>query len=96
MEQQDKNKWVDEVMHSLDGMQRANPKTDIYAGMMQRMRAGKGNIRALLPKVAAAAVLLLVVNIASAYHATQKTKEAARQGVYQTIDEQISILDNSY
>lgn len=92
MDQPDKNIWVDEVMDSLAGMQRVAAPAGMYEGVMSRIARNKNNIRILLPRVAAAAILLLAVNIASVYHAANKAGTAEKQGVYQVIDEQISNL----
>ncbi|PQJ12282.1 hypothetical protein CJD36_000550 [Flavipsychrobacter stenotrophus] len=91
MDQPDKNIWVNEVMDSLAGMQRVPPPHGMYEGVMSRVRTSRNNLRVLLPRVAAAAVLLLAVNIFSVYHAT-KAKQTTQTGVYQLVDEQISNL----
>ena len=92
MDQPDKSIWVDEVMDSLAGMQRVPAPHGMYEGVMSRVRTSRNNLRVLLPRVAAAAVLLLAVNIFSVYHATNKAKQTTQTGVYQLVDEQISNL----
>lgn len=101
MNNAEKNIWVDEVMNSLNGMQRAAVPANMYDGVMQRIRQGHngGDIRRLLPRIAAAAILLLAVNIASVYHATHKATTVSagdRQNVSQVIDEQLTDLESNY
>ena len=92
MDQPDNNIWVDEVMDSLAGMQRIPAPVGMYERVMNRVKGNKNNIRALLPRVAAAAILLLAINLASVYRAANTAKESHQKGVYEVVDEQISNL----
>ncbi len=95
MDWSDKNKWIEEVMTSVDGIQPVTVRSDIYEEVVNRIKvnnAHRNNIRSLLPRIAAAAALLLVINALSVYHATIKNKVAAHTNVYQNINEQITNL----
>ncbi len=99
MDRSEKDKWIDEVMGSLDGMQRVPASAGMYDGVMARIRTGKvTKTYSLLPRIAAAAaILLLAVNVASVFHATRKGgQQAAGKGVYNMVDEQISELETSF
>jgi hypothetical protein len=99
MDRSGKDKWIDEVMGSLDGMQRVPAPSGMYDGVMARIRAGRGSkTYSLLPRIAAAAaVLLLAVNVASVFHATSRGRTAAQdKGVYNMVNEQISELESSF
>lgn len=98
MDRSAKDKWIDEVMNSLEGMQRVPASAGMYDGVMARIRSGRGSkTYSLLPRIAAAAaILLLAVNVASVFHATHKNKQAmSEKGVYNMVDEQISELESS-
>ena len=94
----DKNLWVDEVMESLNGLQRVKGNPDMCDNVLRRINDNKRNndkVRVLMPRIAAAAVLLLVINIASMIHATHIANSASKtqqQGVYQAVNESISSL----
>ena len=99
MDRSGKDKWIDEVMSSLDGLQRVPAPAGLYDGVMSRVRSGNGNkIHSLLPRIAAAAaILLLAVNVASVFHATHKSKPVSSgKGVYNMVDDQISELESTY
>lgn len=96
MDQTGKNIWADEVMDSLAGMQRVASPANMYEKVMGRVKNGRGNARRLMPAIAAAAVVLLVVNIASVFHAANTRKAAQQQGVSQVIDDQINSLADGY
>ena len=64
MEQQDKNKWVDEVMRSLDGSTSAEPNAFLFGKIENRlskpvMKARVVSLRTV--SLAAACILLLVL-----------------------------------
>lgn len=99
MDRSEKDKWIEEVMGSLEGMQRVPARADMYDSVMNRIRTGKGGkTYSLLPRIAAAAaVLLLAVNVASVFHATHKRNTATPdKGVYNMVDEQIAELETSF
>ncbi len=93
--EKEKDIWVDEVMDSLSGMQRLSARTDMYEGIITKIKSNRSNLRVLLPRVAAAAILLLAVNILSVYHAASKAKAEQQTGVYEVVNEQISNLTES-
>ncbi len=94
-------KWVNEVMDSLTGIQRAPASPHMYDNVMRRVGQGKpgsGSSSSLVFKrVAAAAILLFVINLASIIHLSHKTKAVQHQGVYQAVSDEISYLsEDSY
>lgn len=97
MSRSEKEIWVDDVMNSLDGMQRVAAPAGMYDGVMARLanRGDDSRRRRLLPRVAVAAAVLLAVNIASVYHASRKAA-MQQQNISQSINQQISDLENGF
>lgn len=64
----DKNKWIDDVMNSTDGMSRATPRDGLLRKIEQRMEEGviyaKQVPMRTVSLAAASIVLLVAVNIA--------------------------------
>src|SRR5262249_34122743 len=89
--------WVNEVMDSLNGIRKMPPSPGMYEKVMLGInsQAHKGKqIIALPARIAAAAILLLVINVASLIHFSRKehTHMQAQQNVYQAMNEDISSL----
>lgn len=61
----EKEKWVNSVMGSLEGMQRAKPASDLFAKIEREIASPEGKIISMnqLRVAAAAAILLLAMNI---------------------------------
>lgn len=99
---QDQNKQIDEVMNSLQGMQRIPADPMMYEKVMNRLNSQtskrSNNIRILRPRIAAAAILLLVINVASIFHFTKKQQSQAEQtAIYQAVNDDIrSLADANY
>ena len=73
-----KEQWIDEVLHSTQGMLRAEPSAGFMAGIEAKLRHPQGKKSLSFPiKWAAAAVLLLALNIGSVVYATGKAHKAA-------------------
>lgn len=72
-----KEVWMDDVMDSLKGMKRASAGGDMYARVMQRTTVATATARFPIKIWAAAAILLLAVNISSAIYATAKKRSIA-------------------
>jgi hypothetical protein len=98
----EKDLWVNDVMGSLDGMQRIPASPQMYDRVMQRVSvaAGKGanSNGVLFKRVATAAILLFVINLASIIHFTHKVgDDPVQQGIYQAVNEEINYLsEDSY
>ena len=94
---EEREQWVNEVMDSIQGMQRIAADPLMYDKVMNRINnpAGRRNVRVLFTRVAAAAALLLLVNIASVLHATHAAKATQgiqQKGVYDEVSESMDIL----
>ena len=92
-----KERWINEVLGSTAGMQRIAGDSAMYEKVMNRMAAEtniQGNeVRWLGVKtVAAAAILLFIVNMASIYHYSHKVSNVQQNGIYQSVNEDISSL----
>ncbi len=92
----EKEQWINEVMGSLDGISRPQPNGLMYKKVMARLQQEQPQvnrtIRLKIASLAAAAVLLLVLNIASVAHYSKNTSTQTRQSVSQVVNEGISAL----
>lgn len=61
----DKNKWIEEVLNSTEGMSKAMPKRDLFVGIEQKLNRGyKKTVPLRTVSLVAASILLLVtVNV---------------------------------
>ncbi len=61
----DKNQWIDEVLHSIDDMERAVPTASLYQAIQHKLQSGDTNTPKLIPlplvRLAVACSLLLFV-----------------------------------
>ena len=91
-----KDIWVEDVMDSLSGLQRIPAVPDMYGRVLSRINGTTNNKSySLFPRIAAAAVLLLAINIASVIHATHYNKSdkgSGKDAAYQVVSESISNL----
>lgn len=92
--------WIDEVMNSLNGVQRIPANPLLYDKVMAAINTRKqgNNIKILLPRIAAVAVLLLVINAFSIVHYTKKVNQPTGQNLYQVVNEEFTSLaaDDGY
>jgi hypothetical protein len=66
MNNSNKDIWIDKVLSSTQGMERAQPQSELYEQVLARLSRPQPVVRPLHPiRWAAAAILLLAVNIAS-------------------------------
>ncbi|MCD6011815.1 MAG: hypothetical protein K0Q79_1677 [Flavipsychrobacter sp.] len=73
-----KEKWVDDVLNSLQGMHRIQPG-DVYDNVMAKLNRPQAVIRPFPVKHwAVAAILLLALNIGSVIYYRGNSKNAAR------------------
>ena len=95
-----KDKWVDEVLESLNGMQRIPASPNMYENVMNRIATSKqvgSNSSVLIKRVAAAAILLFVINLASILHVSHKKSTPQQTNIYQVVNEQVGYLsEDSY
>lgn len=83
--------WTDEVMHSLDGMQRATPSPFLYTRIIARLQDAVPVPKKYMWLTAAGFACLLLVNIAilkssPAPSSTQSLSEQLQLNVPSTID----------
>ncbi len=93
--------WIDDTLNSINGMQRIPTSPFMFEKVSQRLRSAgrseKSSVTLYIKGVAAAALLLLLVNVASIIHSSRKTQTAPQQSVYQSVNDDISYLsDESY
>lgn len=72
-----KEVWIDSALESAKGMKRATPSGDLYARVMRNATTAKATTNFPIKTWAAAAILLLAVNISSALYATTKKRQTA-------------------
>jgi len=72
-----RNQWIEEVISSTTGMKKAQPATDLYQKILSDLDKPYNTkvVRVPVKQWAAAAILLLAVNISSAIYFT--TRESA-------------------
>ena len=92
----DNDKWISEVMDSLSGMQRIPASDGMYENVMRRMGAAKQSStrsQVIFRRIAAAAIILFVINIASILHVSHKSNTVENpKSIYQVVNEEISYL----
>jgi hypothetical protein len=78
-----KEQWIDEVIGSTEGIQRAKPAGDFFEKVTQGLsRPAKSNVYGFPVKQwAAAAILLLALNVGSVVYFTSQKRKAAMQSV---------------
>ena len=64
MENNDKEKWIDEVMESMKGSQRAKPDSKLFSKIQSQLHVHNANVVSMRQwsYAAAAAIILLVLN----------------------------------
>jgi hypothetical protein len=72
-----KEAWIDEVMGSIHGMERAQPPVGLYSKVMAGIQAQPAARVIAMPvtRWAAAAILLLALNIGSVFYVTTQNKK---------------------
>ncbi len=93
-QKKDKEQWIEDVMSSLSDVSRLPAIPGMYDRVMARVADFQGEhkrIRLMVTRVAAAAILLLLVNLGSvAYYMHQQ--QAERPGVAESINAQLESL----
>ena len=96
----DNDKQLEAALNSLEGMQRMPADPLMYDKVMSRLAEGtmKNNkVRILLPRIAAAAAVLILINVASIFHFAHKPAAAEHNDISQVITEDMSALsDNNF
>ncbi len=79
-------KWKDEVLNSLEGIQRAQPDPNLYAQIRAKVVAGSMQVvrRPYLALAAACLTLLVIANV-----------QAMRQSPVHTTQSSIYVVDNA-
>ncbi len=94
--------WIDEVMGSLDGLQRPPADPGLHGKVMDKLRnsTSEGYSSRTFVRIAAVAVLLLVINIVSAVHFAGRptaSKTNTMSNPTQVINDELSTLsENSF
>ena len=92
----DKENWIDGIMGSLNGLQRPPADPAMHQKVMNRLKKqGPSGYSKIITRVAVAAVLLLVVNIASLLHFSKTSAPATQQSITQVVNEDLSALSES-
>lgn len=78
----EKEHWKDEVLRSLEGARRAEPKPELYAGIRARIEAGRMQV-VRRPYVALAAACLLALAAANVWALRQRPPETSSASAYQ-------------
>ena len=89
--------WVEEVMDSLNGIQRIPASPGMYDRVTSRLASEAQGSRVgsvvLIRRIAVAAILLITINLFSIIHQTRKVQPThQRQDVYQVVSEDIGYL----
>jgi len=73
MKQNDKEKWMDEVLQSMEGSQRAKPKLELFSKIENQILAPQGKVIQFnqWKYAAAAAVLIFLVNTSALMYFNQ-------------------------
>lgn len=89
---QNKEQWIDEVLNSASGLQRQalpnKARDHIFKARNTRQIAISSNIS--LPKIVAAAAVIILINTLSIMHYRSKHENADKQTVYEVLEEQLS------
>lgn len=86
MMQDEQNKWVDEVMNSLQGIRAAEPPTDLFASITARINHPEAKVvpmRQLRWSIAIAAMLLLLNAMAIRSYAINQNDGYAQAESYE-------------
>jgi len=69
----DKEKWMDDVLNSMQGSQRAQPKSSLYAQIENKLDTPTTDIIPIYQwrTIAASAILLFILNFYAAYEFNQ-------------------------
>ncbi|RMD72503.1 MAG: hypothetical protein D6818_06360 [Bacteroidetes bacterium] len=81
----DKEKWIEEVLHSMDDAARAQPPADLFARIEARIES-EGKVRSLRIgrwQAIAAAVLILLLNVLALRQAMRSNATATDARLYQ-------------
>lgn len=97
----EKEKWIEETFSSLEGVQQVHVSASLHEKIVDRSlydNAVKVRVVKLFPRIAAAAALLLVVvNVLSVLHFTKNTTVKEKHEVYEDVQHQLKTLtDDSY
>lgn len=88
--------WVNEVMDSLCGMQRIPADPQLYDHIMSRLSKSNSSDSSIssvfIKRISAAAILLLIINIATVFHLSHKAKFTQQTSIYQEVQEEMNYL----
>lgn len=92
-----REEWINSVLGSTNGMQRAQPRGPVYDRAMAALAWPDSNQgRPVFVRWAAAAVLLVVINVASVYYYNNSTKEQTSSGTNPVAAELESVAVYNY
>lgn len=76
MNDQEKEKWMDEVFHSMKGSQRARPRPEVFAKIQAKINASEAKVITLREwrYAVATAILVLIVNVFALHRFNQNAE----------------------
>lgn len=92
----DKDKWIEDVLDSMKGSQRAKPSPELYAKIERQINAPEAKI-VPMPQwsyAVAAAVLVLVLNVFAIRQFTQNNELNVSEIVVSSDDTSSSLISN--
>lgn len=98
MKKNDKETWIEDVFHSTKGGKRAKPSDDLFGKILNKIDAPDAQIIPLfqLRVVAAAAVILLILNIAILRQSIQNDNSDSNEWVTENTEESVISNFNLY
>lgn len=92
----DMNKWINEAMNSLDGMQPAPPRGSVFDRIERRLQNGIVATKTIpLYKVSLAAASILLLLALNIFVASKTTQREPRQDEVQNLAEYYGLTDKS-
>lgn len=98
MKKNDKEKWIDDVFGSIKGSERARPKSDLFGKILNEIETPNTRIIPLfqLRVIAAAAVVLLILNIAVLRQSIQNSYSNTEVWITENTEESVISNYNIY
>ncbi len=98
MKKNDKEKWIDDVFDSVKGSERAKPSKDLFGKILNEIDVSDASIIPLfqLRMLAAAAIVLLVLNIAILRQNVQNNNSNSEEWLSEKVEESVISNYNIY
>ena len=72
-----KEKWIDDVLASTEGMERANAPSRLHEGIMQKLSSKPRSKNISLAAGIAAAVMIMLINVGTVVHYVKSYKQTS-------------------